>query len=195
MTKPRTLAQAEAAVEVSIKTFTPPKFRKPVVKTRVSYVTVACQLKDIKRARKDIDADKKAIIEPLAAVLTTLRDRYKALDTPLKEKELQHKEAMVEWGDKKQVSAEHDAKFQAAQLQAKGAIEMADDVLANIKADIPSVKGISRKLVPEMVINDPSLIPPNFLIIDKVALRKAVLNGLAVPGVELRSKTSISVKV
>jgi hypothetical protein len=120
---------------------------------------------------------------------------------PYREAQEAAKRALIEEEQRKAREAQERALAEAQKAMAAGdkkAVEAAKQVIVQAEAPVtlaasldstPKVAGVSYRTVSEVVVIAPSLVPDEYWELNMVKVREDALNGVAIPGVEVRKKT------
>jgi hypothetical protein len=120
---------------------------------------------------------------------------------PYREAQEAAKRALIEEERRKAREAQERALAEAQKAMASGdkeAVEAAKQAIVAAEAPLtlaaslvstPKVAGVSYRTVSEVVVVTPSLVPDEYWELNMVKIREDALNGVMIPGVEVRKKT------
>lgn len=165
-----------------------------VLNTPAEYRTAAEELPGIKAARKRIDEARKAMTRPIDAAKAAIMDFFRVPSDRLDDAERRVKNALLAYdaGQEKirrQEQAELDrkaaedrafAEARAARASAEGRQDDAQELQQQAAAstapvvvrESPSVQGVSYREVWKYVVEDPALVPREYLMLDEQKIRR-----------------------
>jgi hypothetical protein len=120
---------------------------------------------------------------------------------PYREAQEAAKRALIEEEQRKAREAQERALAEAQKAMAAGdteAVEAAKQAIVAAEAPLtlaaaldstPKVAGVSYRTVSEVVVVTPSLVPDEYWELNMVKIREDALNGVVIPGIEVRKKT------
>ncbi len=139
-------------------------------------------LAEVKEIRKVIEEKKSSIINPLNEALKNARalfkpveDRVSVIENYLKGEILRYNNKLLEEQKKREAEAEKKIQSGATFAEAVKTIERVAE----------KIETIPTRKIKRLKITDENLIPRKFLIIDEVAIKRALFAGEKVPGCEL----------
>jgi chromosome segregation ATPase len=162
------------------------------LKTASNYLT---QLNNLK---KEITAKKETITKPLNEALKNIRNLFYPLEKKVNDLVLELKNKIAEYEEEKRKLIEKEKKELAEKVE-KGELKMehALSVLEQSQTTNGSIKTDDGKvffrMVKEVVIEDESLIPREYLVPNMVKIRSDALNGKNIPGVKVIEKKQVVV--
>ena len=139
----------------------------------------------LKVAKKFVAEKKARIITPLLLATKNAREMFRPIENELFDAETRLKEGVM--GYKRQVDevvAEQNKKIEEKVEKGETSFEKGSAKMAKVQAKTSQFK--TRK-VQKMFITDEKKIPRAFLVVNEVALRKALLAGTVVSGAEIRT--------
>ncbi len=149
-------------------------------------------LRDIKHVAKVVEEYKTTLTRPLMNDLAKVRDLAKPFELSLVEATKLVKAKMLAFT----IAQEEVAQLEAAKIETK--VEkglMRADTAANKLAVINDSKPVANtSTTQKLSITDESLIPREFMVVDRVAVTKALWAGVTVPGAELIKVRNIITK-
>ena len=158
------------------------------VTSAASYDTAMQHARELKAAAKRVATEKAKMLDILKAAVAVERDRWRPVEQIIEETDEILREKMLKF-------VEEDAARQQREEEKiiAAGYKNQSTVIRKIAAVEEAVTtGTSTRK--ELVITDVTLIPREYLLPDEVALRKALLEGAAIPGVELQEKKIIVVR-
>jgi hypothetical protein len=152
-----------------------------------------------KRIHKMITAKKESFTKPINEALRNIRDFFSPLERRCELMERELKVKIDTYMKAQQAEADRKIGLLEARVE-KGTMKLstAADKMAELeptkKVEMEDGSGMGTRNTREMEITDESLIPREYLVIDHVRLRKAVLDGAVVPGTRVVNKVSVIFK-
>ena len=151
---------------------------------------------NIKRIEKAITAEKEKMTRPLLDALEVERARWRPAEAKVKEalatidkKILAYNDAIE--AERKRKEAQIAARVERGTMKAETAVAKLDQ-LVEAPTNIATENGsISYRVDKVVAITNKALIPQQFLIVDEVAVKRALLAGATVPGAELQERKTI----
>jgi hypothetical protein len=188
---------------------------RTVVQDEATYALVAEQralagqfLKEaktwIKPLKDAANAAHKAALEKEKELCALPEKVIKVCDSkliPYREAQEATKRALIEEERRKAREAQERALAEAQRAMAAGdkaAVEAAKQAIVAAEAPVtlaaaldstPKVAGVSYRTVSDVVVVTPSLVPDEYWELNMVKIREDALNGVVIPGVEVRKKT------
>lgn len=151
---------------------------------------------NIKRIEKAITAEKEKMTRPLLDALEVERARWRPAEAKIKEalaiidKKILAYNSAVE-AERKRKEAQIAARVERGTMKAETAVAKLDQ-LVEAPTNIATENGsISYRVDKVVAITNKALIPQQFLIVDEVAVKRALLAGATVPGAELQERKTI----
>jgi len=166
------------------------------IKNQESLTKAVELLSNIKKVGKLIKASKEKITKPANEILKNARDMFRPVEDQYKEAERIVKFKMVEFNTKEEVKAEKKeekilAKVEDGQISSEKASEKIEN-LAPEKTVQSKAGNIRFKTIKEVVIQDESKIPRNYLMPNMVKIRKDALDGQEIAGVKVVEKKIVA---
>jgi len=160
------------------------------LKTASGYLT---QLNNLKR---EITAKKESITKPLNEALRNIRNLFYPLEKKVNDLVLELKNRIAEYEEERRKLIEEEKQKLAKQVEkGKLKIEHALSVLEQQPINTSPIKTddgkVSFRMVKEVVIEDESLIPREYLVPDMVKIRRDALNGKNIPGVKVVERKQV----
>lgn len=151
---------------------------------------------NIKRIEKAVTAEKEKRTRPLLDALEVERARWRPAEAKIKEalaiidkKILAYNDAIE--AERKRKEAQIAARVERGTMKAVTAVAKLDK-LVEAPTNITTENGsISYRVDKVVAITNKALIPQQFLIVDEVAVKRALLAGETVPGAELQERKTI----
>jgi chromosome segregation ATPase len=161
------------------------------LKAASSYLT---QLNNLKR---EITEKKESITKPLNEALKNIRSLFYPLENKVNDLVLELKNRIAKYEEEKRKLIEKERKELAKKVE-KGElkIEHALSVLEQqpMNSSIKTEDGkVSFRMIKEVVIENESLIPREYLVPDMVRIRRDALNGKNIPGVKVIERKQVVV--
>ena len=169
-----------------------------VIETDEQYSKAAEKRVDINEIRKDLETRKKKITDPMNDALKEVRLLFKPAETQVADAIAAIDSALRVFNQKK--AAEVRAKEEELRAQiASGEKDITEAVseIAEVQAkpEVYSQKSgkklVTRKIA-KLNVFDESLIPREYLVVDNVAVRAALMAGKQVPGARMDEEVSYS---
>lgn len=152
-----------------------------------SFVEAAGILVEVKTRLKVVEAERKKIAGPLYQAWKASNDFFTRVSSRLLSAELELKG---------KVAAYHDLarKREAAAIAALAtATDHAGSAMALVAASAPVVKGVATKSVLDWSVEDSSLVPDAYWVLDEKRIGADVRAGAQIPGIRTVMKTSVAV--
>lgn len=151
---------------------------------------------NIKKLEKTITTEKEKMTRPLLDALEVERARWRPAEAKIKEalaiidkKILAYNDAIE--AERKRKEAQIAARVERGTMKAETAVAKLDQ-LVEAPTNIATENGsISYRVDKVVAITNKALIPQQFLIVDEVAVKRALLAGETVPGAELQERKTI----
>lgn len=166
------------------------------VQTVGEYETTAGWLRDLKGKQKELEADRKEIVDPLTKAVKLVNDLFRKPLERLKAAENVLKTALLDYQDRA-ATREHAALAAAVQASNAGNRQAAVALIAQASAQQAHVAGISTKDVYRCEVTDASLLPREFLIPDEKAIGELVRakhGQIEIPGVTITIEKSVTAR-
>lgn len=172
---------------------------KIVVATDDDEIAAVSFLSRVKTLEKSIEAEKTKLVSPLNVALKAARALFAPLEAEVKTIETGIKGKLAAYVQERRQRIEAEKAKITARLEA-GKIKQttAERKLAAVAAVPTAVKvetgGVSYRKVRKVHIIDAALLPREYLVPDEVAIRRAALAGIAIPGVEVKEEDEIAAR-
>ena len=154
-------------------------------------------LGNIKTAAKIVDLKKKEITDPMNQAIKKVRELFGPIEKSLAEAETMVKTKMLNFQreiDRK--AAEELAAIEEKVTKQEMTFSEANQQAASIEnapKAVTSKKGtVSFREVQVVQVTDEALVPREYLMLDMVAIRKAALSGIGIPGVVVVTEKQVS---
>ena len=160
-------------------------------------LTVATELLGkIKTVGKMITAKKESITKPLNEALKNARGFFAPLEKQWWDAEKIVKDKMIDWQNAELVkAAKETAKVEAKVEAGKMTFEKAAEKIEKVtpQKNVTTAAGAAQfRTVKEVVIDNETLVPREYLVLDMVKIRKVALAGVAIPGVRIVEKQAVA---
>jgi hypothetical protein len=183
-----------------------------VIKTQISKAVSAAQslvietkddlpkavdlLSKIKAVGKLITAKKESITKPLNEAIKSARAFFSPVEDEYYNAETIVKQKMIDFNRKEQAEADKVAKAIEKKVEAgKMTFEKASDKLDAVQPvkNVATAQGsVQFKTIKEVVIDDESKLPREYLMPDTMKIKKVALAGVAIPGVSVVEKKIVA---
>lgn len=165
------------------------------IRDQESYKKATEMLVDVVGAEKRKDAEKDKMIKPLNQALRVERERWKPLEAIIEKVKSLLKTKMREYIDEVEMEERKiQQKFDEGKIKKESTLQRKLDELPPVPAKVVSDSGASSvSKVRKVVIENESLIPREYLVVDMVKLRRDVLSGKEVPGAKIVLENQISI--
>ncbi len=148
-------------------------------------------LNNVGKIKKELKEKKESVTKPLNTALKNFRELFRKAEEKVEEIDGAIRSAIVSFQIKIEKETE-EKKRELAQKISEGKIE-GEKALQKLEKIEEKTQLVSTRKIQEIVIVDANLIPREYLLPDMVAIRRALLSGMPVSGVELREKIIASV--
>ncbi len=149
-------------------------------------------LKAIKMVKKEIDERKSDITRPLMKSLASVRDLFKPFEEVLAESEKTIKGKILAYTlEQEEIQLAEAAKIEGK--VAKGTLR-ADTAASKLTALDAKKVNSNVRTVKKLLITDESLIPREFLDVNRMKVTEALWAGITVPGAKLVEEKQIVIK-
>lgn len=170
------------------------------ITTQSDYVKAGDLLKVIQNRIKAVEDKRKDYTKPLDEMKKKIMADFQSISKPLEEFVAEVKTKMTNWyrADQKRKD-EEQAKLEAeamakAKAEGKSEVEVAI-VNEEVKTQRGDVATTTVKKVWKAEIMDETLVPREYLVVDQVAINKAVRDGVrSIPGVKIYQDEQISIR-
>ena len=155
---------------------------------------------------KTVDARRRFFVDPYNMFVKRLNEFFKATTLQLQDADMQIRRKLSTWNDQQERIAEA-AKAKVMEDLEKGkikdtkkstAVEKAVAKIENVHVPEKTVRTeaatLSHRIVKKVVIENPSLLPREYLIPDEVKIRKVALAGIAIAGVKVVEEKTTSLR-
>ena len=179
-----TISKAEAAVTaLQIKT--------------VDDLTGATELLGkIKTVGKAITQKKESITKPLNEALKNIRDFFRPVEAQWANAEQIVKGKMIDYQNEQIAKAAKETKKVEEKVEAgKMTFEKAAEKIEKVtpQKNVTTTAGAAQfRTVKEVVVDNETLVPREYLVLDMVKIRKVALAGVAIPGVRIVEKQAVA---
>ncbi len=149
-------------------------------------------LKDIKHVMKGVEERKTTITRPLMTSLAGVRDLFKPLETELADAQKLVKSKILAYSiEQEQIAS---AKAEAIESKVEAGLMRADTAAGKLEA-IEKGKVVGNvRTVKRLHISDESLIPREFMEVNRKAVTEALWAGVTVAGAELKEEKILVTK-
>ncbi len=149
-------------------------------------------LRDVKHVAKVVEERKTTITRPLMTSLASVRDLFKPFETSLADATKVVKAKMLAYT----VAEEERAEALAASVESKveKGLMRADTAAGKLEAITKGQVTGNTRIVKKLFISDESLVPREFLEVNRKAVTEALWAGVTVPGAELKEEKILVVK-
>lgn len=165
--------------------------------TQEEFEMVVSGLKEIKTKYKDIDAERKELVQPLNDTVKRINSMYRPVLTTLTNTEIVLKKTVAAY------QAAKEEEHQQHLLATQAAFD-ADDTEAVVKhseaaaeSQITKVKGMSTRKVWKFEITDVSKVPAEYLMVDERKVGEVVRiqkGETTIPGIRVYSEDVVAVR-
>lgn len=160
-------------------------------------VTATELLAKIKTVGRMVKTEKDKVLAPLLEATKAERARWAPIEDDLENAEGNLKQKMIVFQNMEQKKArDEEARIQlqleTGRIKESTAIKKMEQVEAPVTSVQAKTGGAQFRTVTKVRVIDESLIPREFLVVDEVKLRKAVLEGQLVPGAESYQETEVA---
>ena len=155
---------------------------------------------DIRNYKLKIQEKKNSILRPLNEAIKNIRQLFFPIEKKLEDAELSVKKEIEKYHLEKEAKAEKEKqkiaeKVESGKISFEKAIEKVEKIEEAPK-NIQSENGIiGFRTIKKVVIENPELLPREYLVPDEVKIRRDVLAGKEIPGVKIYEEKVSVVKV
>jgi len=155
---------------------------------------------DIRNYKLKIQEKKNSILRPLNEAIKNIRQLFFPIEKKLEDAELSVKKEIEKYHLEKEAKAEKEKqkiaeKVESGKISFEKAIEKVEKIEEAPK-NIQSENGIiGFRTIKKVVIENPELLPREYLVPDEVKIRRDVLNGKEIPGVKVYEEKVSVVKI
>jgi hypothetical protein len=157
-------------------------------------------LLDIRSYKIKIQEKKNSILKPLNEAVKNIRNLFAPVEKNLENAEFLIKKEIEKYQLEKEAKAEKEKqkiaeKVESGKISFEKAIEKIEKI-EEVPKNIQSENGrIDFRMVKRVVIENPELLPREYLIPDEVKIRRDALSGKEIPGVRVYEEKISVVKI
>ncbi len=149
-------------------------------------------LRNIRDVRRGMDERKTDITRPLMKSLASVRDLFKPLELGLTDAEKTVKSKLLAFSIEHEEAAQKEQERIAKRVE-KGTM-LPETAAGKMEALSDKKVKTNTRTIEKLVITDETLIPREYMIVNRVAVTEALWAGVQVPGAEMRKEKIIAVK-
>lgn len=159
----------------------------PVIKTDDDLITVSNWAITCKQELEKLEVERKKITDPLHQAKKATDELFKKGKGPWERSLDICKDMILTWEEKKHQKLLKQAEKRAEKLEASGNEQMAADVLEQAQSQpaIEGVHGLSFQTRKDYKVSDFSMVPDQYKELNLSEVRKAVIAGVKIPGIEV----------
>jgi hypothetical protein len=150
----------------------------------------------IKTVGKAITQKKESITKPLNEALRNIRDFFRPVETQWANAEQIVKSKMIDYQNAELAKAAAETKKVEKKVEAgKMTFEKGAEKIEAVtpQKNVVAVSGaVQFRTIKEVVVDNETLIPREYLILDMVKIRKVALAGVSIPGVRVIEKQAVA---
>jgi hypothetical protein len=156
------------------------------IRTQEDYSGAMSNLQLVKQLFKRVDAEKSRMLIPLKQAVKVEQDRWKPIETELSKAEGLYKEKMALFveKDRERQKAEEEKVLKKNYKNEETTLRKIAEVQESVSQGVRTIK--------ELVIEDTTKIPREYLAPVESLIREALKNGKNIPGCYLRDKIIIA---
>lgn len=166
------------------------------IKTADDLTTATELLGKIKTVGKMITSKKEAITKPLNEALRNARAFFAPLENAFYNAEQVVKGKMIDYQNAELAKAAKETKKVEEKVEAgKMTFEKAAEKIEKVtpQKNVTTAAGAAQfRTVKEVVVDNETMIPREYLMLDMVKIRKVALAGVAIPGVRVVEKQAVA---
>lgn len=172
------------------------KIRAATIATADDYTAGAEQLREVKTQIKQLENERKALLEPLSLAQQRIKAVFDAPMGKLKEAETLMKAALISFDEAAEAAARKLLEEGYAAAQAGDDSQYLAKVTDAQASAAPDVAGVSFRNTLEIRVEDITKVPARFLQVNLPAVRKAIREEAldAIPGLELITGRTMAVR-
>jgi hypothetical protein len=176
------------------------KFQVKKIQNENELEKISRFLLDIRNYKLKIQEKKNSILKPLNEAVKNIRSLFAPVEKNLEDAEFSIKKEIEKYHLEKEAKAEKEKqkiaeKVEIGKISFEKAIEKIEKIEEATK-NIQSENGmINFRTVKRIAIENPELLPREYLIPDEVKIRRDVLAGKEIPGVKIYEEKVSVVKV
>lgn len=197
------MEQEEKTMDVTVVEEKVSAMEKMVDETKIAsdkdLEAVADKIKNVKMLGKWIRQQMELTTKPAREIIKVAQEKYLPYEKACKSAEgglkIKAEKFMAEQEAKRRAKEESIAKrAENGRLKEVTALRKMEEVGEEKKSINTGSSTITRKMVKQAEIVDPTLVPKEYWIIDEARVKKAALAGAIIPGVEVKEVPQMSVR-
>jgi hypothetical protein len=152
---------------------------------------------EIKSRSKQLDGERRELVDPLGGVVRKINAKYRVALDALSQSEALLKAKLLSYDQESRVRAA-EALVSAQQSSLRGDIASAQAALTRAAPDTPKIPGLSQQTVYDVEVTDITAIPREYLVPDLAALRALARESqgqAVVPGVRFSSRQVVKASI
>lgn len=160
---------------------------------------VADKIKNVKLLGKAVRSEMEKYTKPAQEIINQARLKFLPFEKMCANAEAALKAKAniymtAQENERRAREAEIAKKLEDGKIQEKTAIKRLDNLGEEQKTVSTETSKISRQIVKEVEIVDPSLVPDEYWTLDEVKIRKVALAGVEIPGVVVKEVSRMAIR-